>query len=150
MALATEEEWENDPELRAMRLEFVTSFLERRQKLEAFYPVLRQGVPGEAAYEQALAGIGALVHKLAGAAETYGFPMLTRAGAALEDWLGTSNPRERASKRVLSFVELVAEMLGQAQSTGKDARDFAADPRLQSLESAARDASARLSGDPLE
>lgn len=138
MALATEEEWETDPELRAMRQEFVASFAGRKQALEALFFALGQGAPGDAAYEQALKGAVVIAHKLAGAAETYGFPSLTSVAAALEDWFNLSAPSQRLPRHALAWAQLLAEMLGRALSLGKDAKDFAQDPRCVELFAAAR------------
>lgn len=138
MALATEEEWETDPELREMRHEFVGSFAGRKQALEAAFVALRQGKPGDAAFEQALKSAVTIAHKLAGAAETYGFPSLTRASGALEDWFNGTAPSERTARLAVSSAELLAEMLGRAQALSKDPKEFASDPRLAELQAAAR------------
>lgn len=137
MALATEEEWENDPELRAMRAEFVASFAERRAGLERLAPELaRAGAPGSPAFEKVLSEILHYAHKLAGAAETYGFPALSRAGAAFEDWCdrGAAEPARRDARVASEGALLIAELLAQAQQAGKDVPARAGDPRLASLE----------------
>jgi HPt (histidine-containing phosphotransfer) domain-containing protein len=133
MALATEEEWESDPELKAMRADFVASFKERRLALEALAPALASGGPGQAAFDGAFRGVGAIAHKLAGAAETYGFPTLTRASAALEDWVdghaGSADPQE-----AVAFAALLASMLDKTQSAAKDVPSLASDPAFVRLE----------------
>lgn len=136
MALATEEEWESDPELRAMRADFVASFAERRLALEALASALRQA--DAPAFDEAFKRVGAIAHKLAGAAETYGFPTLTRASSALEDWVNTHGPAHAASKEVGAFAELLARLLAKTQSAAKDADDLVSDPAFARLESLAR------------
>lgn len=138
MALATEEEWETDPELRAMRADFVASFESRRLALEALVPTLRGGRTGVSDFDEAFKSVGAIAHKLAGAAETYGFPTLTRASSALEDWVGKPGQGPEAAKDVVAFAELLARLLSKTQNAGKDVRDLISDPAFVRLESFAR------------
>ena len=136
MPLATEEEWENDPELKAMRAEFVASFAGRRETLSAQSLVLARGKSGDPEFESALKTALGVAHKLSGAAETYGFPLLTRASAALEEWCGNPDLKIRSGADASLFAGLLVEMLAQTQQRGKDSSEFASDPRLQKLESA--------------
>jgi HPt (histidine-containing phosphotransfer) domain-containing protein len=140
MALATEDEWEKDPELRAMRAEFVASFEGRRQALAAFTPGLGQGGPGDPGYEEALKGVVAIAHKLSGAAETYGFPSLTRASSALEDWYHLSRPTDRDPGSAALFAALLSEMLSRTQERGKDVQELLSDSRFARLLAAGKPA----------
>jgi HPt (histidine-containing phosphotransfer) domain-containing protein len=130
MALASEDEWETDPELRKMRADFVASFEGRWQAIEAALPGLRAGDPGFAA---SLGKVVAVAHKIAGAAESYGFASLTRVGAALEDW---HDRRESGHDAALASegAELLARMLRHCAATGKDAPELTADPVVAKLE----------------
>ena len=136
MALATEQEWETDPELRAMRAEFVASFADRKQALEILYPVLKKGRPGEVAFDEAFKAVGAIAHKLSGAAETYGFPTLTRVSSALEDWVGSHAASPDASAEVLAYAELLARGLTKTQLAAKDVSELASDPIFVRLKAA--------------
>jgi HPt (histidine-containing phosphotransfer) domain-containing protein len=137
MALASEDEWESDPELKAMRAEFVASFAERRKALETHAAALARESPGSRAWGEASEGARGVAHKLAGAAETYGFPTLTLASSALEELLETG--REPAQAAL--WTGLLSEMLAAAQRRGKDCGEFADDPRLKSLKLASQSGS---------
>jgi chemotaxis protein histidine kinase CheA len=132
MALATEAEWESDPELKAMRRDFVASFAARRAAVEAELPKLGRGGENDAA---ALQAIRHVAHKLAGAAETYGFPTLTRACAAFEDWFdGRESGHDAQVAR--AGAELVVLLLERSEASGKDVPELASDPRFALLEKA--------------
>jgi HPt (histidine-containing phosphotransfer) domain-containing protein len=138
--LASEEEWETDPELKAMRREFVASFDGRRAAIEAALPALRAGAAGMGAVDSvgggafvdALRGVAQIAHKLSGAAETYGFPTLTRACAAYEDWFDRResghDPRAAAEG-----AELMIALLKRCAELGKDASELGSDPRFGAL-----------------
>jgi HPt (histidine-containing phosphotransfer) domain-containing protein len=130
MALATESEWESDPELKAMRREFVASFEGRWVAIESSLGELRGG-SGEA-FATALASVAKVAHKLSGAAETYGFPTLTRAAAAFEDWF---DRRESGHdpRVACAGAELMIAILKRSVELGKDAPEFGQDPRFESL-----------------
>jgi HPt (histidine-containing phosphotransfer) domain-containing protein len=130
MALASEEEWESDPELKAMRRDFVASFTERRQVLEALAPRLANGRAGQEVFEQAVAEVLRVVHKLAGAAETYGFPTLTRGCAALEERLDQCPPGECEAGEIAEAARLVGDLMARAQVLGKDPKDLDSDERM--------------------
>ena len=74
-------DWNSDPEMKAIRDEFIASFDDRLE-------ILRKGVAqlksGDA---EALKNIQYVAHKIAGTAESYGFPSLTRIGALIDDLL---------------------------------------------------------------
>jgi HPt (histidine-containing phosphotransfer) domain-containing protein len=132
MALAPESEWETDPELKAMRRDFVASFEARWLAIEAALPELAAG--GDK-FVAALTRVAAIAHKLAGAAETYGFPTLTRACAAFEDWFDRKPSGHDPSLASAGSRYLATVLKGCAQA-GKDAPDQAKDPVLGALEKA--------------
>jgi HPt (histidine-containing phosphotransfer) domain-containing protein len=112
----------------------VASFAGRRQALEALLPLLQQHHAGDPAFDEACKSVGAIAHKLSGAAETYGFPTLTRASAALEDWVGSQAGAPGAQQDVVAFAELLAKLLGKTQVAAKDVDDLASDPIFARLE----------------
>jgi HPt (histidine-containing phosphotransfer) domain-containing protein len=97
------------------------------------YPALRQGTAGGTAYEEAVRGAVKIAHKLAGAAATYGFPTLTQAAAAFEDWAGGAAGAPPEGSRVQEFVGLIAELLDAARSVARDPVVFLDDPRFVAL-----------------
>jgi len=130
--LASESEWETDPELIALRAEFVASFEARRRGLETALPALR----GEGAeFAAAFGKVVEIAHKLAGAAGSYGFGALTQAASAFEDWAGL---RESGHDPDIARagVELMIEMLERSAAVGKDVTEFVDDPRLRALQNA--------------
>jgi len=141
MALATEEEWETDPELKAMRAEFVASFAVRRVALESLLSVLRAGRGADASFEEALKNMHVIAHKLSGAAETYGFPTLTRASSALEDWVDLHEGRTLSVEdgaQAAVFAELLAGLLSEAQLAAKDVKEPNSVAAIERLEAAVR------------
>lgn len=138
MPLASEKEWETDPELREMRREFVASFETRRQGILVALPALRAGPGGgrEGAAgedEAAWTRIVEIAHKLSGAAETYGFPTLTRASGAIEDWTDATVGSGRDARLCVRFAELLASMLEGTRALGKDDARYAKDERFVEL-----------------
>lgn len=119
-----ETDWENDSELKALRDDYVASF-------DARISALDEAVRGGSVVE-----LKTLAHRLAGTAGTYGFDSLTRAGAALEDWLGnTSGPPD---VQVLArFGSLLVDMLSAARESRRDPSHLLQDPRMKELTSAA-------------
>jgi hypothetical protein len=114
-------DWESDPELKAMRDEFVASLAGRRKLLD-----------GGAVALQFTA------HKLAGVAESYGFPTLTRVGEAIDDWIDhVGGPAAAAASPLLERAgKLLDEALSEASRAGRDPERFGSDPRLAELTSA--------------
>lgn len=68
--------WERDPELKALRDEFIASLPDRMASLRLFPGI------GEVAPETRQ-----VIHRLAGVAGSYGFPALSRLAGALDDVL---------------------------------------------------------------
>lgn len=134
MGLASESEWETDPALKAMRRDFVASFEARWQLIERALPELRGDKTGEK-YSAALARVVAVAHKLAGAGETYGFPTLTRACAAFEDWFDRCESGHD-QRLACSGVEYLVAVLKSCAQAGRDVPAQAQDPVLKALESA--------------
>lgn len=130
MALATEAEWESDPELRAMRKEFVASFEGRKHALDQVAERIRAAV-GE--LEPAIREAEVIAHKLAGAAETYGFPTLTQAAAGYEGWVARAQGADRSPERAFRYLSLLALMLEEARGTGKDVPHFRTEPVFKEL-----------------
>jgi len=76
-------DWKNDPELRALWEDFVGSLPDRRKKL------LAATDPNE---------MQIIAHNLAGVAETYGFPNLSKTAAELDDFLALELQKIRLGK----------------------------------------------------
>lgn len=82
-------DWNSDPELRKMREEFIGSFSERRASLS-------QWLKGKRDRQELLF----IAHRLAGAAESYDFPLLSRLAGELEDWLSSAKSDDQIIQRV--------------------------------------------------
>ena len=81
-------DWNSDPELRALRDEFVASFVERTRLLEAVMSRLRPLGSSPVALGEGLAdGLHVIAHNLAGAAPTYGFERLGEIASRIDDLL---------------------------------------------------------------
>jgi HPt (histidine-containing phosphotransfer) domain-containing protein len=109
---------EDDLELLALRTEFLGTFAEREAALVAAMGVRDFGA------------IGRLAHKLAGAAGSYGLPLISEVAGALEDFVAGANPGTEA---VLGFAALLREMLERARLNQGDLGDLANDARVDSL-----------------
>ena len=115
-------EWKNDPEFSRLRAEFMASFAERARTFESAVQDLKPTELQHAA------------HKLAGVAESYGFPTLTTASGALDDWLSLA-PADATSKpaRLGYLVKFLVELLRSAQATQSDPESGNADSRMMEL-----------------
>ncbi len=83
--------WTLDPEMKVLRDEFVTSFVERRRVLKGILEKLKNR-GGEASQElpkELMAEYKMMVHRLAGVARTYGFDQLGEIAENLDDRLDT-------------------------------------------------------------
>jgi HPt (histidine-containing phosphotransfer) domain-containing protein len=131
-------DWDSDPELKAMRASFLVSFLERKQKLMECAENLSQATEA-AEMTSWIEQSRFIAHKLAGSAESYGFPEITVVASALDDWLSHAPISERSDAiRVASYARLLAETLGEAILTQKDPSSFREDPRFRELLDAAQ------------
>jgi HPt (histidine-containing phosphotransfer) domain-containing protein len=100
-------DWNSSPELREMRQAFIDSFKERRALLA---PILTGPMD--------LKCLQHVAHKLAGAAETYGFPTLSEIGGAIDDLLDMRGEKI-AKEDALNFARLLDESMKVAQN-GED------------------------------
>jgi HPt (histidine-containing phosphotransfer) domain-containing protein len=121
-------DWDTDPELKAMREDFIGSFRERRAQLEA---ALKKSDFKEVVF---------IAHKLAGAAESYGFAILTEAGSALEDWFEHAQP---SGTEAAEAGTVLVELLLAAERDRSDPAGFRSDKRFQKLLAAAASLSGR-------
>jgi HPt (histidine-containing phosphotransfer) domain-containing protein len=127
-------DWEGDPELRKMRAEFIASFAERRVALTA--ALASGGPPAGGTVREWLAEPRMAAHKLAGAAESYGFPTVTAAAAALDELLSAS-PAPESAAFLAESIRLLDAMLASIQAECRDPAELRADPRFGRLISAA-------------
>lgn len=130
-------DWVSDPELKAMLDEFVASLPVRREKLSKLRKELMasQGPRQREAADE----ICRVSHALAGTAETYGFPLLTRISGALDDYLSESDEARSEpcpAARIAEFTGFLVEALGLAER-GSDPAGLVKDPRFQALMDAA-------------
>jgi len=114
-------EQDQDPELQALRAEFVGSFAER---IDAIKAAITGSLDDESLQFQA--------HKLAGIAATYGFPTLTRIGELIDDYMDAGGEEGLAE-----FGALLCDALREALASGEDPSSCQADPRMQKLTSVA-------------
>ena len=114
-------DWDSDPELKELRKAFLASFVDRRDKLRT------------ALLKADSDSIRHIAHKLAGAAESYGYPNVTEVSSALDDWLAHAAENERSPASLFAFATLLTEVLEEALARGQDPADFRADPRFRAL-----------------
>lgn len=126
--------WDSDPELKALREDFIASFIDRRAELIALGNRLATASTERETLMAELSGVG---HKLAGAAESYGFELLTEAGAALDDYFALTKPAALNTSQAKQAIDLLAEMLERSLAMRKDADEFRRDPRFVELTCAA-------------
>jgi HPt (histidine-containing phosphotransfer) domain-containing protein len=103
-------DWDNDPELKKMRDEFIDSFRSRHDEIRK----LRYADE-----------IARHAHRLAGAAESYGFPHLGDAAAKLEDWIGSEN---YDPSRLEKYRIIYEHALEEAARTRRDLTSFGGYP----------------------
>ena len=116
-------DWVNDPQLKALRDEFIASFAERREGLAGALEHLAES----------LTDVRFIAHKLAGAAGSYGFQSLTDAGGALDDLITLCPEKSRDLESLRQATELLLEMISEALSTREDPTRLRADKRYVEL-----------------
>ena len=137
------DEWEADPELRQLRSELIDTFPARRAELDSRLAMLARGQAGKAECLE----IHVAVHKLAGAASSYGLMALGSLAEALDDLLGaelaTGKEVEGPLDRLPERVALLSRALEEAYLARGDAPRAAASAEGRKLIS---DAESLLSG----
>ncbi|HTL12725.1 MAG TPA: Hpt domain-containing protein [Bdellovibrionota bacterium] len=130
-------DWDNDPELKAIRDEFVRSLADREKALIEALSSLSEDPAG------GLRDIQHVAHKLAGTASSYGFPSLTRFGELVDDRLdalfstsagGTELAKEGEVAK--KYARALADALKKAHASGKDDPAILATDGAKSLISA--------------
>ncbi|MCC7440075.1 MAG: Hpt domain-containing protein [Bdellovibrionales bacterium] len=130
-------DWDGDPELKAIRDDFVKSLSDRSEILRVALSQLADDAPG------ALRDIQQVAHKLAGTAASYGFPTLTRIGEMIDDRLdeifssnrGMTALNEEAT-RAQGYVAVLEAALREG-AAGRDDTGALDAPALKSLTSGA-------------
>ncbi len=127
-------DWDSDPELRAMRDEFVGSFGERKQTLTAAWAKVAAAKTADDR-ASALEEVASVAHKVAGSAESYGFPTLSQIGGAMDDLLSFGSMPAGADGVAAwgTYAELLGEALGEAAISKKNPARFETDPRFEVL-----------------
>ncbi len=100
-------DWNSDPELKAMREEFIESLGPRAKKLRA---------PSDLEVTRFIA------HNLAGSAQSFGFASLSEAGGVLDDYLTLEASLDRGL--VARFARFLGEMMEKAAATRVDPADM--------------------------
>lgn len=115
--------WERDPELRALRDEFIGSLPRRLAGLKLPSPT--GGLELEARAE---------VHRLAGVAGSYGFPTLSRIAGAVDDALELPGVAQGCLKGGGTLIQVLARALrrgvSQAYSTRTDPGPVGEEPEV--------------------
>jgi len=124
-------DWRSDPVFQELRNEFIKSFPQRLEKLQAL--ILKLSSTSDD-FIATLFECQVLSHSLAGAAETYGFPVLTDLSGKVDDFLSLETKNESV-KKVLSFLQLLAEALSKTIQSGVDPVEIKQDPRFLELTS---------------
>jgi len=130
-------DWENDPELKAIRDEFVQSLADREKALNEALASLADDPAG------GLRDIQHVAHKLAGTATSYGFPTLTRFGELIDDRLDTlfstsagGGELAKEAEVARKYAPTLAEGLKRSHASGKDDPSILATEGAKSLISA--------------
>lgn len=120
-------DWDSDPELKALRDDFILSFERRREALATVIQELQRAGRSEVPAD---AGAGlelrVIAHNLAGSAATYGFAGIGRYTAVLDDYLSLAK-RVSASRLVVFGGELdriLKGALANGRNVDADARLF--------------------------
>jgi CheY-like chemotaxis protein len=110
--------WEADPEMNALRADFVSSFQTRRQALAPMLAALRGQATGEVATDHPVVSqVHVIAHNLAGIASTYGFTAIGKVSALVDDYLSLMRASIPA-ERLLRFSLLLDQVL---ESSGENA-----------------------------
>jgi HPt (histidine-containing phosphotransfer) domain-containing protein len=96
---------------------------------------LKQKLGSSKQNTELVASIVILSHRLAGAAETYGFSALTQVAGMLDDFLTLGGQHQLSGKWDV-YVDLLIDTLESAIQTEKDPTQFLADPRMKQITSA--------------
>lgn len=127
-------DWESDPELKAIRKEFIDSFKERKETLQLLIRELKKIGDNPASFgARNMEKFYFITHKLAGTAESYDFPTLTKISAAIEKLLLIiKEPEEHEGKspsteELIRFTELLIQSLKTAMK-GDDPVESLSDP----------------------
>lgn len=129
-------DWDSDPELKAIRDEFLASLTDRRKMLAILGTELEDAESDEAR-RSVLIELQNLAHKLGGTAESYGFPTVTVAACCLDEYLerlmsdisGIGNEDYEMAR---GFARLLEDIVSAAQNAG-DPRSFLEDERTEEL-----------------
>jgi HPt (histidine-containing phosphotransfer) domain-containing protein len=133
-------DWQRDPELKKLREELIASFPERKTELDAgvadFEKSLADG-DAEAA-EKAFLNVVVVVHKLAGAASSYGLTALGSVAVALDDLLAAElavsvSGQRPVRKKLAERVDVLSRALAEAFAARGDAPEAAASPEGKKL-----------------
>ena len=92
-------DWQSDPQLRAIRQEFIESLPDRRSQIEHALELLRAESNSKRRSEHAQA-IAFVAHKLAGTAGSYGLQDLTDRAALVEDHVESENFEDLVEKLI--------------------------------------------------
>lgn len=130
-------DWNADPELKAIRDEFIASLADRRSSLAKILNALGASGPGVPVFGPALVDLQFVAHKLGGTAESYGFPTLTLVASCLDEYLDrfVKDPAlaERSElERIVGFGRFLDEVVASAQG-GDDPSAFVGDGRTEEL-----------------
>ena len=136
-------DWDNDPELKAIRDEFIASLAERRDQIAGAAASLKGAASASRADLDTVQGVA---HKVAGTAASYGFPSLTRAGEVIDDYLdlfladGAPAGKVPDAAFVSELAAMLARFLDEALKSRKDDPGLLARPEFARLISAAESA----------
>jgi hypothetical protein len=126
-------DWDNDPELRQLRSEFVDSLKDRLNGLRACTKEISAQVLLPVASTEALESSYFLVHKLAGVATTYQFRVLGKIAENLDDLLSHESAKQLKPKVILHFLNFLQDALSSALESEADPIQFLGDPRMREL-----------------
>ncbi len=123
-------DWDSDPDLMKIKVEFIDSLSVRLEMLLQFISKIALGAFDSDSFE----GVQILVHKLAGTAQSFGFPTLTLISAAIDDAM-TQDENGPAGDWVqwLGYFGLLEQALRCSIQVRIDPLHLADDPKMKEL-----------------
>jgi hypothetical protein len=128
-------DWDNDPELRQLRREFIDSLKDRLDGLTGCAKLISDQEFLPAVSAEALESCYFLVHKLAGVATTYQFRVMGKIAESLDDLLSHESAKKQNPKLILHFLTFLQEVIVSALESTEDPVQFLEDPRMKELTS---------------
>lgn len=128
-------DWDSDPELIAIKHDYIKSLAERRVGLQKLIDFFNHSPPTALELlDERKKEFQFIAHKIAGTAESYGFPTLTYICSLIDDAL--DGPAKLSLGTLSDWSQLLDTAL-EASGRGKDPQNIKEDKRITTLKEAA-------------